>query len=224
MTENPWARIPDRPPYGCPADLPHLEAFNATLKADEPRLRLDLSLPPEPFLGLHDARLVVLLANPGRSPHDAAMYARDGVTERSLAGTASPGGAPHHFLAEDMRDTPGGMWWRRTLRGLLELGHSYDLLARRVLAVQFHGYHSAAWQPLPITLPSQPYGFALVRRAVERGAVIVLGRAASAWRVAVPQLGPYENVVRPRSLRNAALSRGNFSPPEFAKMADALTE
>ncbi|WP_225827572.1 hypothetical protein [Streptomyces naphthomycinicus] len=48
MMDNPWARTASHAPYGCPADLPHLEAFNATLKAHESRCRLDLSLPPEP--------------------------------------------------------------------------------------------------------------------------------------------------------------------------------
>ncbi|WP_052868676.1 hypothetical protein [Streptomyces niger] len=88
--------------------------------------------------------------------------------------------------------------------------------------MRFHGYHSEAWRILPVTLPSQAFTFDLVRQAIRRDAVIVLGRVATAWQVAVPELITHQRVVRPRSLRNAALSAGNFTSPDFQQITRAL--
>ncbi|MFF5403843.1 hypothetical protein ACFY8K_03775 [Streptomyces misionensis] len=83
--------------------------------------RLDLTLPPEPFLGLHDAPLVMLLANPGVSDADPAAYARPGATERTLQHIANAGGTPNHFLTHPDKDHPGLRWWSGTLNGLTKL-------------------------------------------------------------------------------------------------------
>ncbi|MFF3075264.1 hypothetical protein [Kitasatospora sp. NPDC057936] len=223
MLQNPWERLGPRQPYAFPEDLPYLLAFNDALREHhKPRYGLDLSLPPEPFLGPHDAPLVVLLANPGRDDDDPAAYARPGVTERSLANAASPAGTPHHFLTHDAGGHPGSTWWRRKLKDLLSLGHSYDELAHRVLAVQLHGYHSRRWRRLPKALPSQPFAFGLVRQAIERKAVIVMGRCTADWHRAVPELATYEHVARQRSVRTATVSRGNLDPSDFEKVAGAL--
>ncbi|OIV39457.1 hypothetical protein BIV57_01080 [Mangrovactinospora gilvigrisea] len=222
MTTNPWQQLGDRAPFVVPADRPHLQAFNAALsESRRGPYGLDVSLPPEPHLGLHDAPLVILLANPGRSEADDAQYARAEVRARTLAGITAPKGTPHPWLAPDVAAEPGGRWWRRTLAALLPLGHTYRELASKVLAVQFHGYHSPAWHSLPITLPSQAFGFGLVEKAVERGAVIVLLRPRMDWSVAVPGLGSYARLLRVRS-RSTAISPGNLGEAGFKMVADAL--
>ncbi|MCZ7414019.1 hypothetical protein [Streptomyces sp. WMMC897] len=166
----------------------------------------------------------MLLANPGRSVEDQAVYARRGITERALANAASTDGMPMHYLdpALGLETTPGGRWWRRTLGGLRSLGYTYGQLAARVLAVQFHGYHAEAWKPLPITLPSQRHGFRLVRKAIERDAVIVLTRASAQWLVAVPQLADHRHLLRTNSTRNPALSDRNLSHEGWEKVRRAL--
>ncbi|WP_329127417.1 hypothetical protein [Streptomyces sp. NBC_01465] len=199
-----------------------MQALRATTTGANPKYRLDLALPPEPFLGLHDAPLVTLLANPGRSESDPAAYARPGITPRTLHNIATDGGTPNHFLSGAEPDHPGSLWWRRTLRGLTTLGHSYEELSRTVLALQFHGYHSPEWRPIPFTLPSQSFTFDLVRRAMSRDAVIILGRIADVWTIAIPELRSYPNVVTPKTRRNAAISRGMFTPQDFERITDAL--
>jgi len=71
-----------------------------------------------------------------------------------------------------------------------ELGCDASELADRVLAVEFHGYRSKKWPALPVTLPSQWYGFQLVREAIARKAFVVILRGERDWKVAVPELGP----------------------------------
>ncbi|MYW70181.1 hypothetical protein GTY65_39935 [Streptomyces sp. SID8379] len=219
---NPWARATRSAPYAVPEDLPHLQALAETEGGSRATYRLDLTLPPEPFSGLHHAPLVMLLANPGVRDGDPAAYARPGVTERTLQNIANAGGTPNHFLTDADKEHPGRLWWSRILNDLTKQGYSVDELSRKLLAVQFHGYHSRAWRPIPYTLPSQSFAFHLVRRAIARNAVIVLGRIADTWRIAVPELASYPNVVTPKSPRNAVISRGNFSPEDFERIEHAL--
>ncbi len=81
----------------------------------------------------------------------------------------------------------------------------------------FIGLHDA---PLVILLANP--GFHLVRRAMSRDAVIVLGRIAATWKIAVPELASYPSVVTPNQNRSVPISRGNFSPEDFERIEHAL--
>lgn len=91
-----------------------------------------------------------------------------------------------------------------------------------MLAIEFHGYFSRRFDLLPVTLPSQEFGFSLVSRAIERDAVIVITRGARWWRVAVPLLVDYPKVVLLRSWQTAAISPGNCSAEGWALLVRAL--
>jgi hypothetical protein len=222
QTRNPWRGLDAAAPYVTADDEPYVRAWNASLpEGEDSPFFLDLSLPPEPFLGPHDAPVVVLSANPGNAPGDAAAYQRIGVSGR-LAEIAGEGGAPLRWLADDVRGTPGGTWWRTTLGALNKYG--YGELARCVLDVEFHGYHSARWRALPVTLPSQWFGFSLVEQAITRDAVIVLTRAEREWKVAVPELAGYRRLVQAKSPRTSSLSPGNLGPEGFRLVTDAIDQ
>ncbi len=84
-------------------------------------------------------------------------------------------------------------------------------LSNRVLAVEFHGYHSRSWMALPITLPSQWYSFGLVAQALQRDAVVIISRPAAAWLIAVPELRRRpERVFVLRSTQNPSISPQNL--------------
>jgi hypothetical protein len=91
-----------------------------------------------------------------------------------------------------------------------------------VLSVEFHGYHAASWRPIPVTLPSQRFGFWLVENAMERGATIVRARGEKVWEVAIPRLHGYRRLVPTRSQRSAYVSRGNLGVDGFQKVLRAL--
>ncbi|WP_372346631.1 hypothetical protein [Streptomyces sp. KL116D] len=78
--------------------------------------------------------------------------------------------------------------------------------------MQFHGYHSQSWRPIPYTLPSQSFAFHLVRRAMSHEALIVLGRIAATWEIAVPELASYPNVVTPETTAKRADQPGQLQP------------
>lgn len=222
-TPNPWVQLPAAPPYVVPADEPHITAFNELYAPDSPYY-LDLSMPPEPVLGLHDAPVVLLSANPGRDPADPDYYYRQpGAIEHALKDSASADGNPVRLLTDEVANTPGGIWWRRIVGGLKSAGYEYEELSQRILVVEFHGYHSRKWSWLPITLPSQRYGFEIVRQAMERQAAIVILRAVRPWKIAVPELITYERLALTNSARKSAVSAGNMQPADFQMACDALT-
>jgi hypothetical protein len=221
---DPWVDMPLDPPYVLPADAAHIYAFNDTLPShDDPR-RIDLDLPPEPWMGLHSSTVVLLLCNPGVEPQDHEASRRPEVASALRANITVPGGTPMLWLADEVADTPGGRWWRRTTKGMLDLGLNYAGIANQLLVVQFHPYHSVKWSCLPVTLSSQPAGFALVEAAIDRGATIVLSRAAKPWKVAVPRLLHYPRLLSTKSARNASLSAGNIGADGFQMIADALSQ
>jgi hypothetical protein len=94
-------------------------------------------------------------------------------------------------------------------------------LARSMLAIEFHGYHSQSFEPIPITLPSQWFGFSLVEQAIARGATVVM-RGGRQWTVAVPALMAYERVVRLRSPQEAAISPRNCGDQGWEMVLHAL--
>jgi hypothetical protein len=223
-TGNPWRGLDLSAPYVTAGDEPYVMAWNDSLpEGKDSPFFLDLGLPPEPFLGPHDAPVVVLSANPGNAPGDPAAYQRIGASGR-LAEIARVDGAPLRWLADDVCGTPGGTWWRKTLGALNTVGYRFDELARCVLDVEFHGYHSARWRALPVTLPSQWFGFGLVEQAITRGAVIVLTRAEREWKVAVPGLAGYGRLVRVKSWQTSSLSPGNLGTKGFHLMTDAIDQ
>ena len=217
---NPWTGLGSAPPYIAAVDEPYITAWNSIVGTESPFF-LDLSMPPEPFLGRWDAPLVVLSANPGRVPGDSEAYRHLGAAER-LTEIGTDGGTRFRWLADDVASTPGGQWWRRCLGGLRDDGYSFDELADCVMAVEFHGYHSARWSPPPVTLPSQWFGFRLVGQAMDRGAVIVVTRAARQWLVAVPGLAAYRGLVRTKSAQTASLGTGNLGQQEYTRVTETI--
>ena len=217
---NPWKALPEREPYVLTDDAAYVEAFNATEL--DPVHRIDLTLPAVPFLGPHQAPVVVLLANPGRDPQDDEGWRRPGVLSAHLDALSSDAGAPIRWLDDDLADTPGGAWIRRSLKGLLAPGTTFADLGRRLLMVDFHGYHSEKWSCPPVTLPSQHYGFDLVRRAMQRDAMIIVNRAVRYWYVAVPDLAKHAHATH--TARSSAISLGNLGEEQFRAVERKLWE
>jgi hypothetical protein len=208
---NPWLEVPDTPPFVVPADERYVEAWNAS-DGRHPEHKIDTTLLPEPWLGRHDAPVVMLTANPGIDPSDVMFHGRPDFAQANRASMAKPGGTPNYLLDQRFVKASGAQWWRRrAFARLLRDGVSEEALGSRVLVVEFHGYHSRSWMPLAVTLPSQWYGFSLVERAVHRAALIVVARPARAWRIAVPELSQgSERVFTLRSTQNPAISPRNL--------------
>jgi hypothetical protein len=213
--------VGNHPPFVVRDDRPYIDAFNATLKQSDPG-RICLDLPPCPFHGHHDSPLVVLLGNPLWKSGTLSAYEDHAWTQAALDELHSERGARFYALDEEWAKELGGIWWRQCLAGLHKAGLSYELLAEKVMSVDFHGYYSERRGYLPVTLPSQHFGFHLVRAAIDRRAIIVLIRAKREWSVAVPGLASYRGLVRASNPQISNISPGNLGPENFERVLDAL--
>ncbi|MGO9752275.1 MAG: hypothetical protein ACLP22_12365 [Solirubrobacteraceae bacterium] len=209
-----WDRPPTEPPYVHRDDLPYVAAYNRICIEEHAgwRYYLHTDLIPEPFLGPRNAKLVILNKNPSLDEADRALHSHPGAYREALLGNLrSPNqGFPHLLPGAPFEHSHSGRWWRRTLRLLVDETGSPAALASRIVAVEFHGYHAHKYRAIPVTLPSQYYGFELVRAAIGRGAVVVVMRGHKEWDVAVPELRDHPRVLRGKS-QNAAITPGNVT-------------
>jgi hypothetical protein len=220
---NMWSALPLDPPYVLDEDRPHIDAWNERRGAKDERVRLQLSVWPEPFLGSRTAPVVMLAQNPAW-PGGPPAHIDDAKYEAALRGNLSDDSASHiHMGFQDVFAENSGLWWRPRWRSVMERsGLAFEEMAGKILAVQTHGYFSERWARLPVTLPSQWFGFDLVRQAVARNAVIVVTRGWKDWAVAVPELLTYEGAVRTNSPRGAYIMPRNLPPGTFERVVDAV--
>lgn len=218
---NPWLDVPNRAPFVLPADKPYIDAFNGTLDEGNSAHRIDTNVPPGPFAGHLDAPVVILLANPGWDERDQAEQCAPGNLRVILEAITTEGGTPAWPLTDQFATTAAGQWWSRRTRDLaVEVGA--DVLANRLLLIELHGYHSRGWIAPPVTFPSQHFGFELVRSAMDRGALVIVGRCPRYWHAAIPGLRDFGNKIDGlASSRSAHLSRGNLKG-NFDKVVAAL--
>lgn len=179
-------------------DLPEIDFYNARRKPGS-STRLQTHMNPAPFDGDPFKATVVLLMNnptfgPKSSPNDHLLHF-DGWP---LAGLHPD--APQWF-----RD-----WYKRPLGYLIDkFGPQY--VSQRVAIVQINPWASKSFD-LGCILPSRQQQIAYARQAVQRGAVIIIGRSISFWR---EQLGEAENIYVAKSRLNPTLSAGGLPTEAF---------
>jgi hypothetical protein len=205
MHENPWLGPLDGPPFVLTEDAAVVRDFNC--HASEDHLLRVYSLLPEPFVGDPQAPVVLLGTNPGFS-HDGANRKQDsGFRARLRANLRHETSEyPFVFFAPKVRQLLKP-WWDRKLRQLLYLGH--EVLARSILAVEHFPYPSRRYGAGRLRLPSQAYSFFLVRKAMERKAIIVLTRGKRWWLRDVPALEGYEGLCELRNPQAGSISTKN---------------
>jgi hypothetical protein len=218
---NPWRHLPSKPPFVLPVDRPYVDVFNRDAKKE---YRIERDLLPEPFNGNIDAPVVVLLLNPGVDRGDFAVNADRDFRKLVVGSLRNPSRSRGHWFIGDDGDAPGAKWWRRATGRLAERV-GYARLARGVLTVEYFPYHSVKYSHSSLRLPSQEYTFSLVRRAIQRRAVIVIARGARQWFGAVPQLADHKPLFRLRSWQSTFISPRNLSGRNgFKTLCDALEQ
>jgi hypothetical protein len=133
---------------------------------------------------------------------------------------------PHVHLAADLA-YPGAAWWRSVVGHLTrEVVDGVPLtpkrIAGRLFAVQFFPYHSRKFEHGLLRLPSQDFGFALVRLAIARDALVIVARGAKEWQGAVPELARHPSVAHLNAPVNRALTPGNVGEPAYHQRPEQL--
>lgn len=218
---NPWLELSTSRPFVLPQDLPYICELNRYRRNHDCHC-IQLTIPPTPFVGSTVAPVVVLLANPGVGVGDQRQQTTPAALEQIYAGFQKGRNAPFWPLLNSFEKTNAGRWWISKTRDLAgEVGGRREL-AKRLQAIEVHGYHSEKWAPPTSNFPSQAYGFDLVRRAMNRDAFIIIGRAQSYWYSAVPEMRRYPRHVRRLvSSQSAYLSRANLGS-SYRKVVRAL--
>jgi hypothetical protein len=91
------------------------------------------------------------------------------------------------------------------------------------MLVEFLGYSSPTYPDLPTRLPSQEYGFHLVRDFIARGIPIVVLLGERRWLDAVPERRD-AGYVRARSPRASFVSPGNLGEETVERVVAAMAE
>jgi hypothetical protein len=172
------------------------------------RIRLQLSLLPEPFVGRLDAPILLLNLNPGYTEDDRAVHRR--ASFRSLVrGCHRQECMPYRNYYLNPEVSGGGAgWWVRVLAPFLrEFDHTS--VANNVSSLEYLPYHSERFAHSELTLPSQAYTFAALRTAMDRDAVIFVTRGHKLWASAVPALRRYRRAFTTNSVQNVTISPNN---------------
>jgi hypothetical protein len=225
MNNNPWTDLPENPPFSLPNDEVLVRQWNVRW-GESHRYFVHDEFLPEPFTGLKDAPIVCLSIMPGCPEHGRARAMRNDVIFRKkmrqnlLHETLEypfvmldPGFAEH-----------GNDWWEPKTKVLIaKFGRK--VVARSLLNVVYFPYVTAKFGHSRLCLSSQAYSFGLVRRAVSRGAVVVLMYRGLErhWLAQVPELKGYRRFFRVSNPQNPAISPGNLGD-DFQTVVDAIRD
>lgn len=206
--DNPWHYLPTEAPFVLPADTAAVRDFNDRASARH-KLRIDDIL-PEPFVGDPSAPVVLLSNNPGFKAERVTLKLKPRFIERMRDNMRHESkDYPFVFFAPDI-DVSHSHWWNRKLNGLLE-EFSHDVLAESIFVVEHVPYPSERYKVWPGDFPSQAkaYNFSLVRKAMERQAVLVLMRGRRRWLRDIPELSNYDGLCVLSNPQAGTISRGN---------------
>jgi hypothetical protein len=203
---NPWLAVPSVPPYVLPCDSEIIHAYN--LKHPDENYRLRLNVLPEPFIGVPTAPVVLLNLNPGFDDLDPDDHSRPEF-QALLRNNYDHCPLDFPFYSLDPNFANGGRrWWEKKLKSLLE-SLERKQVARSVLCVEYFPYHSRRFGHSRLELPSQEYGFGLVRSAIDRRAVVVIMRARALWIKRIPELESHSPSFTLNSTQNVVVSPRN---------------
>lgn len=187
------------------SDIGAIAKYNA--KAKE-QFRLQTDMGPCPFEGdIDKSPIVLLLANPGYDEYSSLDDHKFKVEGWPLAGL-------HQSAPRGMRE-----WWRPRLRTLCErYGDQY--VARKVAALQINPWASTNFDAT-VRLPSQSKMLELAERAAERGAILLVMRAARLW-LESDVIKNYPHRYSTKSPRCSYVTEANLGGEAWEKINAAL--
>ncbi len=120
-----------------------------------------------------------------------------------------------------MQKHPGCKWWHDILKGLFKNDKEKEKVSNSVFCIEYFPYHSKNAPTLKVE--SQKYNFYLVKKAIERKALIVIIRHEKQWLAAVPQLEEH-TYIRPINSQCGYISKGNLKGSDFNKILDRILQ
>ena len=181
-------------------------------------------LAPEPWIGNTQANVLVLLANPGATRDDVRNKRQklagliNQLSISNLRGELKE--YPHFFFDPRLEGTDGYIWYSKRFAHLIKETSAKNV-SQKILSCELVPYHSFSWRKPRVLPPTQKYTFDLVSQAMERNAVILIGRGRAEWFKNVPGLEKYKKYFQPASAQCAYISPKNYGK-NFLKILDAI--
>lgn len=233
--KNPWLEMANntaRENFVIKEEQAIISKFNERVR-DE--YKIHASIFPAPFMGnVESATVIILMLNPGYDKDedvDGTKYYQTYIDwwmqqiQHKLPYPELP-----LFCLEKNYILKSDYWFKK-LKPLIDITTD-EIVATKIAKVQFFPYHSIKYKSLykrllkeenfDSYLPSQEYNFALVRRAIDRGALIVIPRSKKYWFEAIPELSTYKNILFTKNYRNPILSENNLGVFGFTKIINHL--
>jgi hypothetical protein len=98
-----------------------------------------------------------------------------------------------------------------------------EKISKNISILEFFPYQSMKFKKTAL-LPSQEFGFEIVRYAINEGKVIVIMRSKKHWYDAVKELEEYKNIVILNSYLNPCITENNCHPGDFQKILNELNK
>ncbi|WP_442755158.1 hypothetical protein ACNHKD_00405 [Methylocystis sp. JAN1] len=175
--------------YYYEADVDAIASYNNGQKLNSPTLlRVEMGAAPydgDPFA----AQIVLLLNNP--------TFTIDSVPEdHRLKFDGWPLAGLHPCVREGFRD-----WYNRPL-GYLIKRFGAQSVSQRIAILQIIPWASKSFD-IRCELPSRERQVAIATEAVNRGAIVIIGRSTSFWR---SKLGQADNIYTAKNARNPTIT------------------
>jgi hypothetical protein len=219
--ENPWLTLAtdrSRKDFILKEEQSITAKFNAKVLED---YKIHTSIFPAPFMGnVHIAPVIILVLNPGydEKEEEAGYYRNYESWWLKQIQHISPVEDLPLFCLDDeyIKQSP---YWMQKLQPLInKVG--VEKVAKNIAKIQFFPYHSRKFKPISkkllqqegfhYYLPSQEYNFQLVRKAMEREALIIIPRSKKFWYEAIPELRNCPNIHITKSYGNIIFSENNL--------------
>lgn len=232
--KNPWIEF-----------VKNLDETNLVLKEDKAVIdkfnrsanetfKVHTEIMPAPFMGnVQSAPILLLLLNPGYDDKEEikGFYKKyKPFWKNEIQHTQSIPELPLFCL--DDKYIEYSDYWNNKLKPLTIIS-SKEKVAENICKIQFFPYHSKKFKPISKKiyategidnyLKSQKYNFYLVKKAMERKAIIIILRSKKMWFEAIPKLEKYENLYFTNSYLNTILSENNLSKT-FPKIVNILNK
>lgn len=237
---NPWKELTEKikgnnfnliEKNSLKADHLIIENFNQN---QSETYKLRTTMLPSHFTGnILESKIVLLASNPGYVESEVEnFYSNQKFIKERIEDLSF---SKNHFLSKDQERIDASDYWHRKLRWLRE-EFDLDTISKNVSLLQFNPYHSTKFRVIAKKyfkdstsknyLPSQNYGFDLLRNCIDQGKTIVVLRSKKAWFNAVPELKTYEKegkVITIKNKRQPSLSPKNFETENgYNQLVEAL--
>ena len=213
--KNPWIEVVediDESNYILKQENEIIEKFN---NRTDDRYKIHTKIMPAPFMGnVLESPIVLLTLNPGYDEKEADKEYYDrfkSYWKNEIQHIPSIPELPLFCLNDEYIKYSD--YWMNKLKPLITVT-SKKKVAENISVIQYFPYHSKKYKNIPKRildgyLNSQEYNFHLVRKAIDRKALIIVLRSKRLWFEAVPQLNNKRTRFT-RSYQNPILSKNNL--------------